>query len=128
MQQQRKLWGKGSEETTTVADQKGWATLQGLSHFELGGKTIGLIGGRGLIGSKVSEMARVFGMKVRMLSLPQCSTGHGAHGHESVEKKQEMQLIDPLTGYIITWRFFCFAFHRFSFQVGAINLVKEQPL
>lgn len=61
MQQQQKLWG-------ATADKKAWATLEGLSHFELSGKTIGLIGGRGLIGSKVSEMARIFGMKVLVSS------------------------------------------------------------
>jgi glycerate dehydrogenase len=62
MQQQRKLWRGGNE------DRKEWTTLQGLSHFELAGKTIGLIGGRGLIGSKVSEMARAFGLKVLISS------------------------------------------------------------
>lgn len=67
MQQQHKLW-RGGDREASVDDQKEWATLQGLSHFELAGKTIGLIGGRGLIGSKVSEMARVFGMKVLVSS------------------------------------------------------------
>ena len=62
MQQQQKLWG-------ATADKKAWATLEGLSHFELSGKTIGLIGGRGLIGSKVSEMARIFGMKVSRFAM-----------------------------------------------------------
>jgi len=60
-QQQRKLWGP-------QPDREGWASIRGLSHFELAGKTIGLIGGRGAIGSKVSEMARVFGMKVVITS------------------------------------------------------------
>ncbi|UPQ97123.1 2-hydroxyacid dehydrogenase [Chloropicon primus] len=62
IQQQRKLWGRGSE------NREAWATLQGLRHFELAGKTMGLIGGRGAIGSKVGEMARVFGMKVLISS------------------------------------------------------------
>jgi len=57
IQQQRKLWGP-------EPNREEWSSLRGLSHFELSGKTIGLIGGRGAIGSKVSEMARVFGMRV----------------------------------------------------------------
>ena len=39
-----------------------------MPHFELGGKTIGLVGGTGAIGRKVGEIARVFGMKVLMWS------------------------------------------------------------
>ena len=39
-----------------------------LPHFELGGKTIGLIGGTGSIGRKVGEIAKVLGMKVLMYS------------------------------------------------------------
>lgn len=39
-----------------------------LPHFELGGKTIGLVGGTGAIGVKVGEIARVLGMKVLMWS------------------------------------------------------------
>lgn len=37
-------------------------------HFELGGKTLGLIGGSGNIGSKVAELARAMGMKVVITS------------------------------------------------------------
>jgi glycerate dehydrogenase len=39
-----------------------------LPHFELGGKTIGLVGGTGAIGKKVGEIAKVLGMKVLMWS------------------------------------------------------------
>lgn len=39
-----------------------------LPHFELGGKTLGLVGGTGAIGRKVAEIARVFGMKVLVWS------------------------------------------------------------
>jgi len=37
-------------------------------HFELGGKTLGLIGGSGGIGSKVAEIAELMGMKVLITS------------------------------------------------------------
>mmetsp|Transcript_37847 Transcript_37847/g.60693 ORF Transcript_37847/g.60693 Transcript_37847/m.60693 type:complete len:329 (-) Transcript_37847:20-1006(-) len=39
-----------------------------LPHFELGGKTIGLVGGTGGIGQKIGQIARVFGMKVLVWS------------------------------------------------------------
>ena len=39
-----------------------------LPHFELGGKTIGLVGGTGAIGTKVAEIARVLGMNVLVWS------------------------------------------------------------
>jgi len=39
-----------------------------LPHFELGGKTIGLIGGSGGIGSKVAALAEAMGMKVIITS------------------------------------------------------------
>lgn len=35
-----------------------------ISHFEVAGKTLGLVGGRGSIGSKVTQIALVLGMKV----------------------------------------------------------------
>ena len=37
-------------------------------HFELTGKTIGLVGGTGAIGTKVAEIARVLGMNVLVWS------------------------------------------------------------
>ena len=61
-QQQRKLWGAGG------AHRAAWASLSGLRHFELAGKYIGLIGGRGAIGSRVADMARAFGMRVLVSS------------------------------------------------------------
>ena len=45
-------------------DKAGWETLGALPHFELAGKTLGLIGGRGAIGSCVAKMASAFDMKV----------------------------------------------------------------
>ena len=33
-----------------------------IPHFELAGKTIGLVGGTGAIGARTAEMARAFGM------------------------------------------------------------------
>ena len=54
-QQQRKLWGAGGANRAA-------------RHFELAGKYIGLIGGRGAIGSRVADMARAFGMRVLVSS------------------------------------------------------------
>ena len=39
-------------------------------HFELGGKTIGLIGGRGNIGRRVAAIAKSLGMTAAMTRLP----------------------------------------------------------
>ena len=40
------------------------ANIGALPHFELAGKTLGLIGGNGAIGSRVAELALAFGMRV----------------------------------------------------------------
>lgn len=45
-------------------DRLGWQDMGSLPHFELNGKTLGLIGGRGSIGSRVSQLARCFGMQI----------------------------------------------------------------
>ena len=45
-----------------------FTALGAYPHFELQGKTIGLVGGTGAIGAKVAEIARVFGMRA-------CSSG-----------------------------------------------------
>ena len=39
-----------------------------MAHFELAGKTIGLVGGTGAIGAKTAELARAFGMRVLVWS------------------------------------------------------------
>jgi glycerate dehydrogenase len=51
-----------------AGDAVGWRCLGTLPHFELAGKTLGLIGGRGTIGSRVADIARVLGMKVLISS------------------------------------------------------------
>lgn len=52
--QQRALWSGSNEHFAREC-------IGGLPHFELGGKTIGLIGGLGTIGRRVTEMARALG-------------------------------------------------------------------
>jgi len=59
MQQQRKL---------ALGDRIGWRSLGILPHFEVQGKTLGLIGGRGTIGARVTDIALAFGMKVLVSS------------------------------------------------------------
>jgi len=59
MQQQKKL---------ALRDRLGWRTLGDLPHFEVQGKTLGLVGGRGTIGSRVTDIALAFGMKVLISS------------------------------------------------------------
>ena len=58
-QQQRKL---------ASGDKLGWRSLGSLPHFEIGGKTLGLIGGRGAIGTAVSKVAVALGMDVLISS------------------------------------------------------------
>jgi glycerate dehydrogenase len=45
-----------------------WASVGDMPHFELRGKTLGLVGGRGNIGSEVARLARTFGMRVLVSS------------------------------------------------------------
>ena len=52
--------------------------MRGLPHFELMGKTIGLIGGRGTIGSKVTQLCQAFGMRVIITSRSTHRTTTGA--------------------------------------------------
>ena len=51
-----------------LGDALGWRTLGALPNFELGGKTLGLIGGRGTIGGCVAKIALALGMKVLVSS------------------------------------------------------------
>jgi len=51
-----------------AGDRLGWRSLGSLPHFELAGKTIGLIGGRGTIGTAVADVALVLGMRVMVSS------------------------------------------------------------
>jgi|TARA_B110000114_G_scaffold144708_1_gene153525 glycerate dehydrogenase len=50
-----------------------------LAHFELGGKTIGLIGGSGTIGLKTGKLARAFGMNVLVWSRSAKDCGDGKY-------------------------------------------------
>jgi len=45
-------------------DRSNFTSCLQVPHFEVAGKTLGLIGGRGSIGSKVAEIARAFGINV----------------------------------------------------------------
>jgi len=58
--------------------------LGGLAHFELTGKTIGLIGGLGTIGLRVGAMSIALGMKVVASDLPSTPTGVRPDGIEVV--------------------------------------------
>ena len=59
-----------------VGDTLGWRSLgTALPHFELGGKTIGLVGGRGTIGGRVADIALALGMKVLISSRGAASGG-----------------------------------------------------
>lgn len=51
-----------------TGDSLGWRSLGTLPHFELGGKTVGLVGGRGTIGGRVADIALALGMKVLISS------------------------------------------------------------
>ncbi|GAX75609.1 hypothetical protein CEUSTIGMA_g3053.t1 [Chlamydomonas eustigma] len=51
-----------------VGDAVGWRSLGSLPHFELAGKTLGLIGGRGTIGSRVADIALMLGMNILISS------------------------------------------------------------
>eukprot|EP00951_Prasinocladus_malaysianus_P003720 scaffold26263_cov32-Prasinocladus_malaysianus.AAC.1 len=69
MQQQKKL---------ALGDRMGWRSLGDLPHFELQDKTLGLIGGRGTIGSRVADIALAFNMRVLISSRnPQPSEKEG---------------------------------------------------
>lgn len=54
--------------------------LGALPHFELSGKTLGLIGGLGTIGLRVAAMAMPLGLKVVASDLPTTPTGTRADG------------------------------------------------
>ena len=64
-------------------DALGWRSLGALPHFELGGKTIGLIGGRGAIGGRVADIALALGMKVLVSS--RGGPGLEGSGHAGVQ-------------------------------------------
>ena len=49
--------------------------LGSLAHFELTGKTLGLVGGMGTIGRRVGAMARALGMQVVVSDLPATPVG-----------------------------------------------------
>ena len=49
-------------------DNLGWRSIGSLPHFELQGKTLGLVGGRGSIGSAAADLALALGMKVLISS------------------------------------------------------------
>jgi glycerate dehydrogenase len=53
--------------------------------MELGGKTLGLVGGSGMIGSKVADIALALGMKVIISSRSgKLPSSHRLHGHLNV--------------------------------------------
>jgi glycerate dehydrogenase len=53
--------------------------------MELGGKTLGLVGGSGMIGSKVAEIALALGMNVIISSRSgRLDESHRLHGHSNV--------------------------------------------
>ena len=58
--------------------------LGALPHFELSGKTFGLIGGLGTIGLRVASMSLALGMRVVASDLPTTPTGMRADGIEVV--------------------------------------------
>jgi len=70
--QQKKLWN---------GDRSNFTSFLHEPHFELEGKTLGLVGGRGTIGSKVSALATALGMKVVVSTrrTPPISTDESAH-------------------------------------------------
>jgi glycerate dehydrogenase len=59
-------------------------------HFELGGLTIGLIGGGGNIGSKVAAVARALGMKVLISSRNPPADQDPASGIETIGSVEEL--------------------------------------
>lgn len=59
MAQQKRLWAGDRAHFEDMDTNVG-----AMPHFELNGAVIGLIGGNGAIGTRVSELARAFGMRV----------------------------------------------------------------
>lgn len=57
--QQRRLFAR---------DVASWAHLGNTPHYELEGRVIGLVGGRGAIGSRVAQLAKAFRMRVHVSS------------------------------------------------------------
>ena len=53
-------------------DLTNFKTSLSVPHFEVSGKTLGLVGGRGSIGSKVMEIAKVLGMKIIISTRQSC--------------------------------------------------------
>lgn len=58
-------------------------------HFELRGKVLGLVGGSGSIGSRVSELARAFGMRVLI------STRAAAQRNQELQEAQSAESAPP---------------------------------
>ena len=58
-------------------------------HFELRGKVLGLVGGSGSIGSRVSELARAFGMRVLI------STRAAAQRNQELQEAQSAESPPP---------------------------------
>jgi phosphoglycerate dehydrogenase-like enzyme len=63
----------------------GWTAPLRTRHFELQGKTIGLIGGSGGIGSEVTRLARALGMEVLISSRSAPAAGTIGYRHDGVE-------------------------------------------
>lgn len=68
--------------------------LGALPHFELTGKTFGLIGGLGTIGLRVAAMSQALGMRVVASDLPSTPTGTRDDGIEVVSFEELMARAD----------------------------------
>jgi glycerate dehydrogenase len=85
-----------------TGDRLGWRSLGTLPHFELSGTTLGLVGGRGSIGTAVADVALALGMRVLISS--RSTTPSGREGVETVDLPTLLKRSDfvsihcPLTG------------------------------
>ena len=90
--QQRMLW-QGNRDNFSKSLQ--------LPHFELAGKTLGLIGGSGAIGSKVAQLARALGLEVLVSSrsgrVPQLPGVAAASLTKLLERSDFVSIHCPLT-------------------------------
>lgn len=85
---QAKALATGNREYMTQAH------LGALAHFELTGKTLGLIGGVGTIGQRVASMALALGLRVVASDLPSTPLGVGKGGIEVVSFETLMSTSD----------------------------------
>mmetsp|Transcript_32040 Transcript_32040/g.38812 ORF Transcript_32040/g.38812 Transcript_32040/m.38812 type:complete len:335 (-) Transcript_32040:438-1442(-) len=87
------------QRSLAAGDRRNFTECLHPPHFELSGKTLGLVGGAGSIGGKVGEIARILGMKVLVFSrsAKSCAEYEAVSMEELLSRSDFVSLHCPLT-------------------------------